>query len=110
MTQMRFDDGSFKDTIIITTNSIDMNGNIRLTDNWNLNIGRIGYDFKVHKITYPSLGFSRDLHCWEMGMNWAPSRGSYTFYIRVKPGPLDFLEIPHNRNFRDGQRVVDAFK
>lgn len=98
------------DTLIITTNAIDMNGGIKLTDNWNLNIGRIGYDFRSKKITYPSLGFSRDLHCWEMGMNWAPQRGSYTFYIRVKPGPLDFLEIPHNRNFRDGQRAVDAFK
>ncbi len=97
------------DTLIVTTNVIDMNGSIRLTDNWNLNIGRIGYDFRSKKVTYPSLGFSRDLHCWEMGMNWAPSRGTYTFYIRVKPGPLDFLEIPHNRNFRDGQRVIDAF-
>lgn len=105
----RISSATKKDTVIVTTNVIDMNGSIRLTDNWNLNIGRIGYDFKSKQVTYPSLGFTRDLHCWQMGMNWAPTRGSYTFYIRVKPGPLDFLEIPHNRNFRDGQRVIDAF-
>lgn len=93
---------SGKDTLFINTHSIDLQGNIKLTDNWNINIGRIGYDFARKSLTYPSLGFSRDLHCWEMGMNWAPTRGTYSFFIQVKPGTLGFLKIPYQRNNADG--------
>ena len=83
--------GPRRDTFEITTHSVDLRGSIQLTDRWSINISRIGYDFKTKNLTYPSLGFSRDLHCWQMGMNWAPTRGTYNFFIQVKPGSLDFL-------------------
>ncbi|MCB0588750.1 MAG: hypothetical protein KDD06_25905, partial [Phaeodactylibacter sp.] len=70
---------------------------------WNINIGNFGYDFVRKGITYPSVGFSRNLHCWEMGMSWQPTRGTYSFYIQVRPGTLDFLKIPYNRNNIDAR-------
>ncbi len=85
----------------VTTNSINTRGNIRLTPKWNLSVGNIGYDFNSKRITYPYLGFTRDLHCWEMGFNWAPERGTYSFYIRVKQGPLNFIKIPYEKNNQD---------
>ncbi|MCB9049840.1 MAG: LPS-assembly protein LptD [Lewinellaceae bacterium] len=92
-----------RDTFRISTHSINCQGSIALTDNWNINIGNFGYDFVRKGITYPSVGFSRDLHCWEMGMNWQPTRGTYSFFIQVRPGTLDFLKIPYNRNNIDAR-------
>jgi hypothetical protein len=93
-------DGS--DTFRITTNSINIVGNINLTDNWTINVGNFGYDFARKGFSYPSVSFSRDLHCWDMGMSWQPTRGTYSFFLRVKPGSLDFIKIPYNKNNADG--------
>ena len=91
-----------RDTAIFS-NSIYTSGNIPLTKKWQLTVGNIGYDFVNKQLNYPDFGFRRDLHCWEMGVNWQPVRGTYSFYLRVKPGTLDFLKIPYNRTFGDAQ-------
>ena len=90
-----------RDTLITSTHALNVRGNIQLTENWGVNIGNFGYDFVRRGLSYPSVGFSRDLHCWELGMNWQPTRGTYSFFIRVKPGSLDFINIPYNRNNAD---------
>lgn len=85
----------------IRTHALNFSGSIQLTDNWDIRVGNFGYDFVRNGVSYPSFGFSRDLHCWEMGLNWQPTRGTYSFYIQVKPGTLDFLKIPYERNNAD---------
>ena len=96
-----------KDTFTVTTHSLELRGSLGLTLNWNVDIGSIGYDFVRKQTTYPYLGLRRDLHCWEMGFNWAPSRNTYSFYLRVKPGTFDFLKVPYKRNNVDG---ADPFR
>ncbi len=91
-----------KDTFYISVNSISFNGYINLTSKWRINIGQIGYDFLNKLPTYPDFGFERDLHCWTMKFNYYPSRNSFTFFIGVKTGSLDFIKIPSNRNFTGG--------
>ncbi|MEZ5058158.1 MAG: hypothetical protein R2879_14070 [Saprospiraceae bacterium] len=86
-----------KDTFRITTNSLRLTGKIQLTKNWRFNLNNISYDFKSNKLVYPEFGIYRDLHCWEMGLNWQPQRGTYSFYLRVKPGTLGFLEVPYQQ-------------
>jgi len=86
----------------IATHTLNVQGQLQITDKWSLTIGNFGYDFKNKGLTYPSFTFYRDLHCWEMGMNWYPQRGVYSFFIRVKPGPLSFINIPSSRNNIDG--------
>ncbi|MEM8906531.1 MAG: putative LPS assembly protein LptD [Bacteroidota bacterium] len=97
----RLNDGS--DTILIRTNNIRARGSLQLTKNWRLDIRNLSYDLKSGTLTYPSLGFSRNLHCWEMNMLWTPSRNTYTFTLRVKPGSLGFLSVPWKRNNQDGR-------
>lgn len=80
------------------TNSINVQGSIKLTPNWNINVGNFGYDFQQKGLSFPSFGFSRDLHCWDMGFNWQPTRGTYNFYIAVKPGTLEFINFPYQQN------------
>ncbi|MBK8502997.1 MAG: hypothetical protein IPL46_12740 [Saprospiraceae bacterium] len=85
----------------VMTNSINTQGNIRLSPNWDLSVGNIGYDLRSKRLTYPYLGFTRNLHCWEMGFNWAPQRGTYSFYLRVRQDPLSFIKIPYQKNVQD---------
>jgi hypothetical protein len=85
----------------VATNAINCQGNVQLTQNWSVNVGNFGYDFVRNGLSYPSLGLSRDLHCWQMRFDWAPTRGTYNFTIQVKPGTLDFIKIPYQRNNYD---------
>jgi len=89
----------------IRTNSINCRGNIDLTPNWAVRVGNFGYDFVRQDLSYPSVGFQRDLHCWELSLDWQPQRGTYSFNIRVKPGTLDFIKVPYQRNNVDGQNA-----
>jgi len=92
-----------KDTLIIQNHNIETRGNFNLTENWRVTVGRIGYDFKNKKVTFPDFSFYRDLHCWEMGMSWQPERTVYSFFLRVKPSSLDFIELPYKKNNVDGR-------
>lgn len=92
---------SGRDTFFVSTNSISLNGNIKLTKKWSLRVGNISYDFKLNRLIYPDIGFYRDLHCWQMGMDWQPQNGTYSFYLHVKPGTLDFIKVPYQRGNQD---------
>ncbi len=85
----------------VSVHNLSMRGNVQLTNNWSLTVGNIGFDFVSGQLTYPDLGFYRNLHCWEMGFNWQPLRGTYSFFLRVKPGALDFINIPYTKNNAD---------
>ncbi len=88
----------------VQTNAVNCRGNIKLTKFWGFNIDNIGYDLVSRRISYPSVGISRDLHCWQMTFAWQPARGVYSFNIFVKPGTLGFLRVPYQRNNVDGLR------
>ncbi len=82
----------------ITTHTLTLQGNINLSPKWNFNIRNIGYNFVRKSFIYPDISISRDLHCWQMGLSWQPERGTYSFYLRVNPGSLDFISVPWNKN------------
>lgn len=86
---------------MVNVNSINMTGSMQLTENWSIRVGNIGYDFQQKRLTYPDIGFSRNLHCWTMSFNWQPQRGTYLFHIGVNPGSLDFLKVPYSKNTQD---------
>ena len=98
-------DTSGKVSFKVLTNSVNAQGNIKLTANWGISVGNFGYDFQRKGLSFPSFGFTRDLHCWNMAFNWQPTRGTYSFFIAVKPGSLDFLNIPYQRNNADTLRA-----
>lgn len=89
------------DTAVVTANQLALSGAINLSKGWAIQIGNIGYSFKDERITFPDFTFSRDLHCWQMGLSWQPERQTWNFFIRVKPGSLGFLEVPVKREFYD---------
>jgi hypothetical protein len=92
------------DTLEVTVHTIGVSiQRIKLTPNWGLSIGNISYNFKNKNLFYPDFTVTRNLHCWEMGLSWQPTRGTYNFFIRVRPGSLGFIEVPYKKNNIDSQ-------
>ncbi len=92
-----------RDTFLISRNSLGVSGSLQLNSKWSLEVRNISYDLISKSLVYPDLSIRRDLHCWEMAFSWQPERGTYNFYINVKPGTLDFLKVPYRKNNADGQ-------
>lgn len=88
-----------RDTVIFTTNEVSVSGTFNLSQNWNFRVGRIGYDFANKRTTFPDFTFSRNLHCWEMGLNWQPQRETWAFFLRVRPSSLGFINVPVRKTF-----------
>lgn len=93
-----------RDTFRIAHHTINMVGSMRLTPNWSINFGNIGYDFESKELTYPDIGISRNLHCWQLSFSTQPTRGTYSFHIGVRPGSFDFLKFPYRRGNYDAVR------
>lgn len=74
--------------------TVNFTGDISLTKKWKVGVSS-GYDFQQHDLTYTSIGVYRDLHCWEMNIQWIPMgfRQSYTFTIKVKSALLQDLKL-----------------
>lgn len=95
--------GTARDTFTIGTNSLNFSGSIPLSSKWSLDVDNISYNFISKSLVYPSFGFTRDLHCWSLSFRWQPDRGTYEFFLGVKPGTLDFVKVPYRKNIFDAQ-------
>ena len=84
------------------TQSLRFNGDLSLTPKWKVTFNS-GYDFERKKFNETRLGITRDLHCWEMRLDWVPygRYQSYNFTIRVKSSLLQDLKISKRRNATD---------
>ncbi|OQC45445.1 MAG: hypothetical protein BWX61_00779 [Bacteroidetes bacterium ADurb.Bin035] len=62
-----------------------------------------GYDFDLKDFTYTSINIHRDLHCWEIILNWIPTgfRKSYNFTIRIKSPMLQDVKLTKKTDWRD---------
>ena len=82
--------------------SLSFSGDVSLSEKWKISY-RSGYDFKNKDFTRTNIGIHRDLHCWEMNLNWVPFGfyQSYTFEIRVRSSLLQDLKLNKRRSFQD---------
>jgi LptD protein len=88
-----------QDTVIQT---LGFSGSVSLTKKWKVGF-RSGIDFIRKDFTFTSFDVYRDLHCWEMTLNWIPFgfRKSYMLTIRVKASALQDLKLDRKRNWYD---------
>jgi hypothetical protein len=85
-----------------TTQSVNFNGDLSLTKKWKIGVNS-GYDFVNKKLTLTSINVYRDLHCWEMHLNWVPFgyRQSFSIDINVKSAILKDLKLHKAKSFQD---------
>ncbi|HSF54082.1 MAG TPA: hypothetical protein VLA71_10035, partial [Algoriphagus sp.] len=84
------------------TQTINLNGDLSISEKWKINFNT-GYDFQAAEVTQTMIGIARDLHCWQMNVNWVPF-GRFTSYsidIRVKSSILQDLKVSRRRSFYD---------
>ena len=87
------------------THSLNMSGNVRLSDGWNINV-MSGYDFEAKRLSTTTLGLSRDLHCFNMTCNvtLAPYT-SYNFSFRCNASTLtDALKYDKRSGYANSVR------
>ncbi len=92
---------SIIDTAYITQ-SISLRGDFSLTKNWKISY-MTNYDFINKEFSFSSIDIARDLHCWQMGLNWIPfgAMKSYNITIRVKSALLQDLKLQRRRTWYD---------
>ena len=84
----------------LTAVALSLSGSVKLTDNLRLGYST-GYDFKNNTVTFTSLDFSRDLHCWQITGNWRPIGYTQGYYVTIaaKSSLLQSLKLNRNKTF-----------
>lgn len=84
------------------TQAVTMRGNVTLTKMMAI-IYTSGYDFKGKAMTMTTIGIKRDLHCWEMNLNWIPvgTMKGWNFTIRAKASVLGDLKYERRKDYHD---------
>ena len=99
-TNIRYNLNYFNDNI--STNSINLIGELELPKKWKINF-ITGYDILNKAISYSSFNINKDLHCWEMKINWIPFgyHRSYNVVLKVKSNILKDIKIEKRKDWFD---------
>ena len=86
----------------VITQNLSVSGDLTLTRKTRINY-TTGYDLTQKQITMTSIGIVRDMHCWEMNVEWIPigTMKSWSFTIRVKTAVLADLKYERRKDFHD---------
>lgn len=76
------------------THSLNMSGNMKLTNKWNINFSS-GWDFNYHDFTTTTMSVTRDLHCFNMSCSVVlKPYTSYNFTVKANSSMLsDLLKV-----------------
>ena len=96
---MNRNDKKYNSNIVQT---INFSADVNITRKWKIDV-TTGYDIQNKNFSYTQIGIYRDLHCWEMRLNWIPLgyRKGWNFQINVKAAALQDLKLKMQRDFRD---------
>ncbi|RRN76640.1 LPS-assembly protein LptD, partial [Pseudoxanthomonas sp. SGD-10] len=94
---------TYSNTVVAKTYSqtLNANGDFSLTPKWKVQF-TTGYDFQRNQISATSFSIYRDLHCWDLSINWSPF-GNYKYYginLRVRSSILQDLKISKRSGFQ----------
>ncbi|MEQ8908621.1 MAG: putative LPS assembly protein LptD [Vicingaceae bacterium] len=96
---IRYNKPFYEETI---TQTMNFSGDLTVTENWKIGFNS-GWDFEREDFTYTALNINRDLHCWQLAINWVPygPRQSYMITLNVKSPVLQDLKLNRRRDFFD---------
>ena len=86
----------------VQSQSASFNADLSLTPRWKIGFNS-WYDFTGGRFTNAGVNIYRDLHCWEMRLNWTPFGylEGYNFQINVKSSILQDLKLLKKKEFYD---------
>ena len=82
------------------THSLNMSGNMKLTNKWNINFSS-GWDFNYHDFTTTTMSITRDLHCFNMSCSIVlKPYTSYNFTVKANSSMLaDLLKVKKRSSY-----------
>lgn len=89
--------------VLDLTQTLNFSGTLRVTEGWVLDYAS-GYDFVNKDVTSNTrLGINRNLHCWEMSLEWVPfgRNANYLFTINAKSSMLQDLKLNRRKTSRE---------
>ncbi len=83
-----------------STNTIMLSGDLSLTSKWKIQYNT-NYDLRAMKLAVTSFGIYRDLHCWDLNVQWVPFGvyKSYNITLRVKAAILQDLKLSKRSDY-----------
>ncbi len=73
---------------------VNVNSGLKLTEKWQVSY-TARYDIQNKKLVSHSFSFMRDLHCWEMRLEWSPMgpAAGYFFIVQIKAQNLRDIKL-----------------
>ena len=83
---------------LLSLHTANVTGSVNLTPNLKLS-SSLNYDIANQSFVYPTVTFTRDLHCWQITGFWIPlgETKGYNFTIAAKSSLLQDLKLSRNR-------------
>jgi lipopolysaccharide assembly outer membrane protein LptD (OstA) len=84
------------------TNGFSVTGDVKLTSKTSFTYSS-GYNFVEKEMGNTSFGITRDLHCWQMSVQWLPvgPYKSWSFTIRPKSSILQDLKYERKKDYHE---------
>jgi hypothetical protein len=93
---------SYNNNVINTnvTNTVMLSGDVSLTSKWKIQYNT-NYDIRAHKLAVSSFSIYRDLHCWDLNVQWVPFGiyKSYNVTLKVKAAILQDLKLSKRSDY-----------
>ena len=92
-------------TSTFVTNTVQLSGDVNITPKWKVQY-TTNYDIRAGKLSSAtSFGIYRDLHCWDLSMQWLPFGyyKSYNITLRVKATILQDLKLTKRSDYTSNQ-------
>lgn len=83
-----------------TTSLVNVAAKTALSKNWQMAVNA-GYDFQNGELVLPRIQIFRNLHCWQMGVQWVPFGQFRSYALEIG------LKVPESKDIRVRQRVVE---
>ncbi|WP_295798628.1 putative LPS assembly protein LptD [Mucilaginibacter sp.] len=93
---------SFNNNIISTnsTNTVMLSGDVSVTKGWKIQYNT-NIDLKAGRLAVSSFSIYRDLHCWDLNVQWVPFGiyKSYNVTLKVKAAVLQDLKLSKRSDY-----------
>jgi hypothetical protein len=86
------------------TNTVMLSGDVNLTSKWKIQYNT-NYDIRAGKLAVTSFAIYRDLHCWDLNVQWVPFGvyKSYNITLKVKAAILQDLKLSKRSDYTSNQ-------
>jgi hypothetical protein len=91
-----------------SANTLMLSGDVKVTDGWKVQYNT-NIDLRAGRLAVSSFGIYRDLHCWDLNMQWVPFGlyKSYNITLKVKASILQDLKLSKRSDYTNNQNFSE---